>query len=151
VASTICRQSARQSLAALLFCLVATAAPLSAALAEGPLGIAFVEAPERSFGHCTSSSLDQAFTCARARCAVDGVKASDCMRRAWCYPAGWTADVFLQHREGPHWHEYSCGWDSRESAVKAVAIRCDKAARPYLIECAVVRFFDPQGKEYAPD
>lgn len=140
----------RRTAALLLAVVVALTMPLNLALADGPLGIAFVEAPERSGGYCVGRSPDQAFACARARCAVDGVQSSECQRRAWCYPAGWTVDVFLQHREGPHWHEYSCGWDSLESAKKAVGVKCDSQLRPYLIECAAVRYIDPEGTEQAP-
>jgi hypothetical protein len=103
-----------------------------------------------SGGRCVGESLDKAFACARDKCAVDGVKPAECLRRAWCYPAGWTVDVFLQHQEGPHWHEYSCGWDSREAAAKAADLKCNKASRPYLIECTAVRFLDPQGREVGP-
>jgi hypothetical protein len=139
-----------RTLALLLAFVSATIGPLTAVRADGPNGIAFVEAPERSGGYCVGKSPDQAFACAREKCAVDGVKPAECLRRAWCYPAGWTVDVFLQHKEGPHWHEYSCGWDSREAAVKAAGLKCDKALRPYLIDCTPVRFFDPDGNESRP-
>ena len=145
------RKNFRRAGALLAALTIATAGPLSVvARADGPNGIAFVEAPERSGGHCVGKTPDQAFACARAKCAVDGVQATDCLRRAWCYPAGWSVDVFVQHREGPHWHEFSCGWDSREAAVRAAELKCDKAVRPYLIDCAAVRFFDPDGNESRP-
>jgi hypothetical protein len=48
--------------------------------------------------------------------------AQDCLRVKWCYPAGWSADLFVQHKEGIHWHEYLCGWDSKEALMAAVAV-----------------------------
>lgn len=111
------------------------------------LGIAFAEAPEQSSGVCTGGNPEKTLACAREKCVAGGAEARDCARVAWCFPAGWSADIFLQHREGPHWHEYLCGWETREAAEKAAAIKCDRSMRDYLIECSAVRFWDPDGKE----
>lgn len=117
--------------------------------ADGPVGIAYVEAPEQAAGICTAGNPDAAFACAKRKCTAGGARAGDCLRRAWCYPSGWSVDLFVQHGEGPHWHEFSCGLDSRETAVKVAAARCDRLARPYLIECTAVRLYDPDGKPVA--
>ncbi|MDN2568016.1 hypothetical protein N1F89_17465 [Aquibium sp. A9E412] len=123
----------------------------AAAAQDGPTGIAFAEAPEQASGVCTGDTPDVAMACARRRCAEAGARPADCLRVAWCYPAGWSADVFVQHREGPHWHEYLCGWSSRAAALAAAEVTCDAALRPDLIECAVVRLFDEGGNEIAVD
>ena len=72
---------------------------------DGPIGIAFAEAPEQSSGVCTGQSTDKTLACAREKCVEGGAMAQDCLRVKWCYPAGWSADLFVQHQEGLHWHE----------------------------------------------
>jgi hypothetical protein len=131
---------------ATLLCAAAGFAGLAVA-ADGPVGVAFVEAPEQSGGVCTGGNLDRAFACARQKCVEGGAEARDCLRVAWCYPAGWSVDVFMQHREGPHWHSYSCGWGTREAALRAASLTCDKINNPDLIECTPVRIWDPDGRE----
>lgn len=124
----------------------ALCAAASLAIAEdGPVGIAFVQAPEQSGGVCAAGNLDRAFACARQKCVEGGAEARDCLRVAWCYPAGWSVDVFMQHREGPHWHSYSCGWGTRESALRAAALTCDPLDNPDLVECTPVQLWDPTG------
>lgn len=115
---------------------------------EGPIGIAFAEAPEQSSGVCTGQSTEKTLACARAKCVDGGAMAQDCLRVKWCYPAGWSADLFVQHKEGPHWHQYLCGWDSKEALMAAVAVTCDKTLRPYIMECSAVRFGDDKGHEF---
>jgi hypothetical protein len=113
----------------------------------GPVGIGFAVAPEQSAGHCVGANAEATLGCARSRCAeTEGVAPSDCLRVKWCFPAGWSADVFMQHREGPHWHEYLCGWDSREAVEAAAWLSCDRDRRDYLIECALVQMWDPDGR-----
>jgi len=74
-----------------------------------------------------------------------GARDEDCFISAACEPAGWSMDIFLQHAEGPHWHEMICGI-AEEATIKAIAAAvCDRQARPYLIECAVVQVVDPAG------
>ncbi len=126
---------------------VALFAATGARAQQGPVGIAFAEAPEMASGVCTAGDPDAGFACARQKCVEGGAEAGDCLRVAWCYPSGWSVDVFMQHREGPHWHEYSCGWASREAALKAAEVRCDPSFNEYLIECTPVRLWDPQGSE----
>lgn len=122
-------------------------ATFAAAAQDGPVGIAFAEAPEQSSGVCTGQSTNKTLDCARAKCVSGGALERDCLRVKWCYPAGWSADIFIQHQEGLHWHQYLCGWDSKEAVMAAVAVACDKTLRPYFIECSAVRFWDDNGRE----
>ena len=117
------------------------------AKAQERVGIAFVQAPERSAGTCTGGNMDKAFACAKAECAAqEGVSASDCLRVKWCYPAGWAADLFVQHKEGIHWHDYLCGWGSKEDLLAAVKVRCEGSSKEWLLECSLVKAWD-NGKE----
>ena len=109
------------------------------AFADDTVGIAFVQAPEQSSATCFSDNLSKAFNCAKKKCAKrDGVSPRDCLRQAWCYPSLWSADLFLQHREGPHWHEVLCGWSSRDDLLAAAKLRCEGSARADLAECTIV-------------
>ena len=123
----------------------------SAARASGPTGIAFVHAPEMGSGVCMGGTPDKAFACARERCIREGGNAQACKRIAWCFPARWSVDVFLQNEDGVHWHEFTCGLDSRATAAKVAAVQCDRTSRPDLRECMVTRFFDPEGRQVAPE
>lgn len=128
-----------------LFTLAALCSPASAQ--EGPLGVAFAQAPEAGGGVCFSRSADQGLACARAKCVANsGLEPADCLRVAWCFPAGWSGDIFLQHKEGPHWHQVLCGWQSREDLMAAAKVACEGSQSQYLIECAVVQVWDPEGK-----
>ena len=118
---------------------VAGGGAAGSAFADDVVGIAFVQAPEQSSATCFSSNLSKAFNCAKKKCAKrDGVSPRDCLRQAWCYPSLWSADLFLQHREGPHWHEVLCGWSSREDLLAAARLRCEGSARANLAECTIV-------------
>lgn len=117
----------------------------SAAAQDGPLGVAFVEAPEQGSGMCFSQNADRGFECARQRCMESGAEARDCLRVKWCFPAGWSADVFVQHKEGPHWHVYLCGWQAEADLDAAAKIVCEGSAAQYLIECAPVGKWDASG------
>lgn len=119
------------------------------ASAQEQKGIAFAYAPEQGYGVCTGSNPDKAFACARQKCADSGAAAEDCARVAWCFPSGWTAAVGILHKEGLHWTEYSCGWETREAAAAAAKIRCDTATRPFIQECSASLFYDPDGNEIA--
>jgi len=114
------------------------------ALAQ-PLGIAFVQAPEQSSGMAMAETPQAAFAAATQGCIEGGAWAEDCLPVAWCFPAGWSIDVFAQHAEGPHWHETLCGLPSEQVARAVAAELCNRAARPYLIECALVQVIDPDG------
>jgi hypothetical protein len=68
---------------------------------DGPIGIAFAEAPEQSSGVCTGQSTDKTLACARQKCVEGGAMAQDCLRVKWCYPAGWSADL-VRPAQGRH-------------------------------------------------
>ena len=125
--------------------LVLAACHLPVAHAAGPPGIACVQAPEAATGVCTGSSPDEAFACARRDCARAGVKPAQCLRVAWCFPAGRSSEVFVQDHNGLHWQEFSCGWPGRSQAEAAAALRCDRTQRPQVAACEVVRVFGPDG------
>jgi hypothetical protein len=115
------------------------------ALAQ-PMGIAFVQAPEQSSGRAMGETPEAAFAAATQACVEGGALAEDCVQTNWCAPAGWSIDIFAQHTEGPHWHETVCGLPSEPVARAVAAQICDRAARPYLIECALVAVIDPEGQ-----
>lgn len=130
-----------------LFTIAAALIALPAAAQDGPKGIAFVQAPEQSGGVCTGATPEEGFACAVAECTAGGAADEDCIRTNWCQPAGWSVDIFVQHSEGPHWHEVVCGMPSEAIARAAALHACDPNERDYLIECSVVQVYDPEGKE----
>jgi hypothetical protein len=112
---------------------------------DGPVGIAFVQAPEQGGGIATGATMDEAFDKATAQCMESGALEEDCIKTNWCFPAGWSVDIFLQHREGPHWHEVFCGLPSKAAAEATALHVCDRQERDYLIECSPVQLYDEQG------
>lgn len=127
-------------------CFLAAYVAKPAQAQDGPIGIAFAQAPEQSSGVCTGQNTDATLNCARQKCAEGGAMAQDCLRVKWCYPAGWSADLFVQHKEGLHWHEYLCGWHSRDALMAAAEVACGDG-RDYIAECSVVKVWDNQGRE----
>ena len=111
---------------------------------DGLKGVAFVEAVEQSSGMCFADNLDKAFVCARKKCS-EHADARDCLRVKWCYPAGWSADLFVQSKDGPHWHELLCGWSTREDLQSAIDVACKGSRRDQLIECDAVQIWDSDG------
>ena len=108
-------------------------------------GIAVAQAPEAGLGICFGSSSAETIACAEQKCMTEsGLGALDCAANLWCYPHAWVADILMQHREGPHWHEFICGKNDRETIDRQVAVACDE---DYLIECSAVRIWDPDGEE----
>ena len=69
----------------------------------------------------------------------------------WCFPAGWSGDVFLQVADGPHWHEYLCGWDSRAAVEEAGRNKLRPEPPRHLVECALVGLWDPEGTAIGQD
>lgn len=112
----------------------------------GRQGIAYVQAPEMSSGVGFGPDAASAFAAAKQQCIEGGGTAEDCLEMSYCFPARFSVDVFLQQSDGPHWHEFYCGWDSKELALEAARVACDLQKRPYLIECAPVMLFDEDGK-----
>lgn len=124
----------------------AMVAMAGAAAAEGAVGaIAYAQAVEQSGGVGTGETIEAAIAAARAECVAGGARAQDCLITAACAPAQWSVDIFVQHQEGPHWHEMLCGIGDEAVIAGVVAALCDRAARPWLIECALVQVRDPAG------
>lgn len=118
--------------------------PLAGTAFAQEIGIAVSQAPEAGTGVCFAEDAKSGFACAQAQCAEEGGYLEDCQPNLWCLPAAWSIDIFMQHQEGPHWHDFSCGWQTREQAEAAVEIKC---AADWLIECAAVRIWTPDGEE----
>ncbi|MCJ8518951.1 hypothetical protein ABID21_001853 [Pseudorhizobium tarimense] len=95
--------------------------------------IAFSQAPEMSSGVCVGGSIREALACAKRRCIDGGGTQEDCLETTACFPAGWSVDLFVPRREGPHWHEVHCGFDSREGELAAADAVCDRTRRTDLI------------------
>ncbi|MCL4675937.1 MAG: hypothetical protein KJZ59_07940, partial [Pararhodobacter sp.] len=95
---------------------LSVSAPFLAAAQAGASGIAFVQAPEQASGVAMGSTAQEAFARATAICVEAGAHAEDCLQTNWCYPAGWSVDLFVQHQEGNHWHEVVCGLPSQALA-----------------------------------
>jgi uncharacterized low-complexity protein len=128
--------------------LLSSALTLSAPAEAARKGIAFAQAPEQSVGFCTGANAVNTLNCARAKCAAGGAPAAQCLRQAWCYPGGWSTDIFVQISDGPHFHEFVCGMANRAAAEAVVKVKCDPAIRPNQLECKAVRFIDESGTEF---
>jgi hypothetical protein len=116
---------------------------------HGRRGIAFATAPEQAEGVCIGDDADEALACARRECAAQGPDVQDCGPVALCFPMGWSADLLVEHAEGLHWHEYLCGWPTREKLIAAVNLRCDLTDHEYLVDCRPVRFWTDRGEALA--
>lgn len=135
------------AISVVLIVLAMLAAPAMAQPA--PTGMAVSQAPEAGEGLCFGTQADEAIACAQQKCMEEtGFGPVDCPVTNWCLPMGWTADFFMQHIEGPHWHTFSCGWQSRELAEDAAYLLC---ASDWLMECTLVRLWDPQGNQIELD
>ena len=134
-----------------VFAMVAIAAaavtilPRSVQAQDANQAVAFVQAPEQSDGMCFGNSPEEAFGCAVRQWTANGTLAEDCLPMKYCSPAGWSADIFKQHKEGLHWHDYLCGWDSEADLDAAINVACEGSAKVYLMECAVVAKWSPDG------
>ncbi|WP_333831128.1 hypothetical protein [Pararhodobacter sp.] len=118
---------------------------------NGPLGIAFVQAPEMASGMALALTPEEGFAAATAQCVAGGAMAGDCLHTNWCLPAGWSVDLFVMHQEGVHWHEVHCGLPSREVAEQVAEALCNPASRDWLSECLPVQFYDPEGTALLPE
>jgi hypothetical protein len=106
-------------------------------------GVAVAQAPEAGLGICFSPLLEDGASCAQQQCMSEsGLGEADCAVNLWCYPAGYVADIFMQHAEGPHWHKVVCDQQDRASLDAAISLEC---AKDYLIECSAVRIWDADG------
>lgn len=113
--------------------------------AAQPLGIAFVQAPEQAQGMAMGATPEAAFAAATQRCIEGGALPEDCLPTNWCFPAGWSIDLFVQHREGLHWHEVHCGLPDRGLAITYAEFACDIGVRTDLTDCMLVQLWDPEG------
>ncbi len=108
-------------------------------------GVAFVIARELSMGMCIADTPADGFACAVEQCMADGkVDRDSCEPHAWCSPAGWSVDLFIQSKAGPHFHEYLCGWPSREAALSAARLKCETSSDVFA-GCFPVMVYDPTG------
>ena len=111
------------------------------------MAIAVYQAPEAGLGVCVGTNTAKAITCAQQKCVAEsGLSVEDCIESLVCSPMKWTADIFMQHQEGNHWHEYVCGQGSKALLDQAVAAKCKS---DWLIECAAVQIWRPDGTAVA--
>ena len=115
------------------------------ALPASAQSIAFAQAPEQSSGIGFGATVDEAIAGARAECVAGGAYEEDCAITTACDYGGWSADFFVQHTEGNHWHETFCGFSEEATVRQLETIICDANARPYLLECALVQVWSPEG------
>ena len=112
---------------------------------SGPAGIAFVQAPEQSFGVAMGATPQEGFANAVQACVEGGALADDCIPTNWCQPAGWSIDLFVMHQEGLHWHEIVCGLPNEDVALSVGAALCDLNDRDGIGMCDLVQVYDPNG------
>ncbi|SLN41055.1 hypothetical protein [Roseisalinus antarcticus] len=120
-------------------CLTLLAAP------AGAESVAFVQAPEQASGIRFAEDIETAIDGAMEECVAGGAYAEDCEVTTACAFAGWSIDIFAQHEQGNHWHESFCGLPEEAVAIDVAAKICDAEARPWLIECALVQVWAPDG------
>ena len=77
--------------------------------------------------------------------AAGGAREADCLEMTYC-DHGWTVDVFMQAKEGNHWHEYHCGWKTRAEAEAAGKLACNAERMKELTECAAVQIYNPEAR-----
>jgi len=122
-------------------------AALPALAQNAQTGIAFAYAPEQGSGMCTGGNPTATLDCARQKCVAEsGALPQDCARVAWCFPAGWSVVVGIQHNEGIHWSEFSCGWPSREAALAAGNVLCDLKLRENIQQCVIGGLWNDDGE-----
>jgi hypothetical protein len=112
--------------------------------------IAYAQAYEMSSGLCLDKTTAKAIDCAVKQCVEGGGTAEFCDVNASCYPANWSVDIFMMADGGPHWHVFSCGWQTRELALKAAELACSNAKDNNLVECSVVQLIDEDGTVTEP-
>jgi len=132
-----------------ILCVTLSAAAVQAQ-EGGRKAIAYVQAPEMSSGLCVEKDTASAIDCAIKQCIEGGGTAEVCEVNATCSPGNWSVDIFMMADGGPHWHQFSCGWQSRELALKAAELVCSNAKEDGLIECTPVQLIDEDGKVLEP-
>lgn len=133
-------------LSSLIAALALLAGPVVAQDEPTPLqGLAVSQAAEAGLGVCPGTDTAEAMACAQDQCMSEsGLGTEDCRADLWCSPHRFAADIFMQHAEGPHWHEFLCGASDRAELDALIAVKCDKE---YLIECSAVRIWDTDSNE----
>ena len=132
-------------LKAMLTLVAVSAWGTTAVAGEQLQGVAFAQAPEAGLGVCFGADAAETMQCAQDACVAEsGLKAADCVVSDWCYPARWSGDVFVQHVEGVHWHDFACGWETRAQLETASMLGC---AADYIAGCDMVRIWDPEGTQ----
>ena len=116
----------------------------------GRKAIAYVQAPEMSSGLCAEKDATSAIDCAVKQCIEGGGTLEACEVNAVCSPGNWSVDIFMMADGGPHWHQFSCGWQTKELAIKAADLACSNAKEDGLIECTPVQLIDEDGKVTEP-
>lgn len=137
----------------LLSALLCTLILVHAASAEDNLaftslqGIAIAQAPEAGVGICFGEDAADTISCAQTKCMDEsGLGLEDCAVDLWCFPHRWVADIFMQHQEGIHWHNFVCDAMDRPELEALVATKCDS---DWLIECSIVQMWDDDGNAVA--
>lgn len=112
---------------------------------------AYVQAPEVSGGIAVAPDITTAIDRAMSECIAGGGDARACKVTAACDPVGWAIDLFVQHREGNHWHEVHCGLPDRATAQAVADTLCRSDLRPWVIDCALVGLWGRDGTRLIPE
>lgn len=133
--------------AALMLAAGAACAQASGGL-QGPVAFAAAQAAEAGTGVCFGAGATETMQCAVDKCvAQSGLMAEDCGVQAFCSSAQWSADLFMMHEQGIHWHDYLCGWGSEPQLHSAIQAKCSGQG---LVECSAVTVWNPAGEEQIP-
>lgn len=124
----------------------AVAAMISFPAMASDLGVGFVVSPEQAYAQAFASNPDDAFSSARAACRDQG--GEECLRVAWCYPAGWSGWLGVMLTEF-HYSHPMCGAQSRDGLLAMMRAFCDSGE--YIRECYIGVIYDPEGNEESPD
>ena len=120
---------------------------ITSSASANDMTIAVYQAPEAGLGVCVGTNTAKTIKCAQQKCVAEsGLSIEDCIESLVCSPMEWTADIFMQHKEGNHWHEYVCGQGSKALLDQAVAAKCKSE---WLIECDAVQVWRPDGTAVA--
>ena len=138
------RRSTKTSVLGLIAAIVALAAMLfsGSAMAQGPIGIGFAQAEEGTWW-CRGDNTVETLDCARDRCEAEA-GGQECLRTAWCYPAGWSGLMTVWLGEF-HTTEIVCGAPSRGALEAALDGFC--VANAFAVSCDTFLFIDPEGNE----
>jgi hypothetical protein len=125
-----------------LVLLALCAAPVSAE--DVLVGMAASQAAEAGVGVCHGVDPQTTQECAQKICMEQsGLGTEDCSVSLWSYPAGWSAQISVLHKEGIGWAEFISDWRTRDRLEAAIKLRCDD---PDYAECATIQIWDPFGK-----